>query len=94
LPISAEFDPVKPFAAHSPAEDADALRLEVNRLQASGVLGEARLRRMFDYLAGKSLAGQSPKEVAIAMDVFGKSSDFDVSQDAGQRKDLLRLWRI
>jgi hypothetical protein len=90
-PMPAEFDPLKPFAVNSPADDADALRLEVNRVQASGVLGEARLRRMFDYLAEKSLAGQSPKEIAIAIDVFGKSSDFDVSQDALVRVYIHKL---
>jgi hypothetical protein len=46
---------------------------------------------MFDYLAEKSLAGQSPKEIAIAMDVFGKSSDFDVSQDALVRVYIHKL---
>jgi hypothetical protein len=89
--MSAEYDPFKPFAASSPASDADALRLEVNHVQASGALGEARLRRMFDYLAEKSLAGQSPKEIAIAIDVFGKSPDFDVSQDALVRVYIHKL---
>jgi hypothetical protein len=74
----------------SPAEE-DALRSEVSRIQFSGVLGEARLRRMFDYLAEKSLAGHSPKEIAIAMDVFGKGSDFDVSQDALVRVYIHKL---
>jgi hypothetical protein len=85
------YDPFKSVTVISPAEDADALRQEVNRVQASGVLGEARLRRMFDYLAEKSLAGQSPKEIAIAMDVFGKSTDFDVSQDALVRVYIHKL---
>ena len=67
--MSADNDPFKPFSVSSPPSDADALRLEVNHVQVSGVLGEARLRRMFDYLAEKSLAGQSPKEIAIAIDV-------------------------
>jgi hypothetical protein len=89
--MAAEYDPFKPVTVISPDEDADALRLEVNRVQASGVLGEARLRRMFDYLAERSLAGQSPKEIAIAMDVFGKSSDFDVSQDALVRVYIHKL---
>jgi hypothetical protein len=89
--MSADYDAFKPVTASSPAEDADALRLEVNRIQASGVLGEARLRRMFDYLAEKSLAGLSPKEIAIAVDVFGKSSDFDVSQDALVRVYIHKL---
>jgi hypothetical protein len=89
--MSSENDPFKPVTVASPAEDTEALRLEVNRVQASGVLGEARLRRMFDYLAEKSLAGQSPKEMAIAVDVFGKSSDFDVSQDALVRVYIHKL---
>jgi len=89
--MSAEYEPFKPFAASSPADEAEALRLEVNHVQASGVLGEARLRRMFDYLAERSLAGQSPKEIAIAIDVFGKSPDFDVSQDALVRVYIHKL---
>jgi hypothetical protein len=89
--MSAEYEPFKPFGAPSPADDAEALRLEVNQVQASGVLGEARLRRMFDYLAERSLAGQSPKEIAIAIDVFGKSPDFDVSQDALVRVYIHKL---
>jgi hypothetical protein len=89
--MSAEYEPFKPFTSGSPAEDAEALRLEVDHVQASGVLGEARLRRMFDYLAERSLAGQSPKEIAIAIDVFGKSPDFDVSQDALVRVYIHKL---
>ena len=88
--MSAEHDPCTPFTA-SPADDADALRSEVSRIQASGVLREARLRRMFDYLAARSLEGQSPKEIAIAIDVFGKSPDFDVSQDALVRVYIHKL---
>jgi hypothetical protein len=71
--------------------DGAALRQEAERIQQSGVLGEARLRRLFDYLAEKSLAGQSPKEIAIAVDVFGKNSDFDVSQDALVRVYIHKL---
>jgi hypothetical protein len=71
--------------------DSAALRQEVERIQQSGVLGEARLRRLFDYLAEKSLAGQSPKEIAIAVDAFGKNSDFDVSQDALVRVYIHKL---
>ncbi len=72
--------------------DADAaLRAEVERVQRSGVLGEARLRRLFDYLADRSAAGDSPKEIAIAMDVFQKRADFDVSQDALVRVYIHKL---
>ena len=89
--MAAEHDPFRPFVATAAPDDAEALRPEVNRVQLSGVLGEARLRRMFDYLAEKSLEGQSPKEIAIAMDVFGKSPDFDVSQDALVRVYIHKL---
>src|SRR5580698_3324312 len=89
--MSAEYEPFKPTAAGSPADEAEALRLEVSHVQASGVLGEARLRRMFDYLAERSLAGQSPKEIAIAIDVFGKGADFDVGNDALVRVYIHKL---
>jgi hypothetical protein len=89
--MSAEHDAYKPSTAGFPTDEAGVLLSEVNRVQRSGVLGEARLRRMFDYLAEKSLAGQSPKEIAIAMDVFGKSPDFDVSQDALVRVYIHKL---
>jgi hypothetical protein len=82
----------------SPAPAADdslsqqrALQHEVGRIQASGALGEARLRKLFDYLSERTLAGESPKEIAIAVDVFGKSSDFDVSQDALVRVYIHKL---
>lgn len=89
--MSAEHDAFKPLTTGSSTDDADALRAEVIRVQQSGILGEARLRRMFDYLAERSLAGQSPKEIAIAVDVFGKSPDFDVSQDALVRVYIHKL---
>jgi hypothetical protein len=76
----------------NPADSsAAALRAEAERVQSSGVLGEARLRQLFDYLVVSSLAGQSPKEIAIAIDVFGKGADFDVSQDALVRVYIHKL---
>jgi hypothetical protein len=66
---------------------------EAKRIRASGVLGEAKMRRLFDYLATCSLAGESPKEIAIAIDVFGKKADFDVSQDALVRVYIHKLRR-
>jgi hypothetical protein len=71
-------------------EESD-LGTEAERIKASGVLGEARLRRLFDYLATNSLAGQAPKEIAIAVDVFGKSGDFDTGQDALVRVYIHKL---
>ena len=72
-------------------KDESDLGAEAERIRASGVLGEARVRRLFDYLVTSSLAGQSPKEIAIAVDVFGKSADFDSGQDALVRVYIHKL---
>src|SRR5580698_2643656 len=72
--------------------DADAtLKQAAERIQLAGALGESRVRRLFDYLLATSLAGQSPKEIAIAMDVFGKGADFDVGNDALVRVYIHKL---
>jgi hypothetical protein len=68
-----------------------ALVEESKRIQSSGVLGEAKMRALFDYLAARSLAGESPKEITIAIDVFRKTPDFDVSQDALVRVYMHKL---
>jgi hypothetical protein len=81
----------EPILDDACSSDVAALRQELPRIQASGVLGEARLRSLFDYLAAKTLAGESPKEITIAMDVFGKTPDFDVSQDALVRVYIHKL---
>src|SRR5579862_9182823 len=73
--------------------DSAVIRSEAERLRASGVLGEARLRRLFDHLVDSTLAGQAPKEIAIAIDVFGKGAVFDVSQDALVRVYVHKLRR-
>jgi len=57
------------------------------------VLGEAKMRRLFDYLAARSLAGESPKEITLAIEVFGKGVDFDVSHDALVRVYVHKLRR-
>src|SRR5579871_2013767 len=67
---------------HLPTEEEALLRQAAERIQLSGALGESRVRRLFDYLLTTSLAGHSPKEIAIAIDVFGKGADFDVGNDA------------
>ncbi len=71
----------------------NTLEQETRRVQASGVLGEAKMRRLFDYLAARSLSGESPKEITLAIDVFGKGADFDVSQDALVRVYVHKLRR-
>lgn len=71
----------------------NTLEQETRRVRESGVLGEAKMRRLFDYLAARSLSGESPKEITLAIEVFGKGADFDVSQDALVRVYVHKLRR-
>jgi hypothetical protein len=80
-----------PLSDAPSASDGATLKKEAERIQATGVLGQSRVRRLFDYLLSTSLAGQSPKEIAIAMDVFGKGADFDVGNDALVRVYIHKL---
>ena len=77
-----------------PEDPHTDLQNEAARIRASGVLGDARVLQLFDYLVENSLAGRAPKEIAIAMGVFGKDARFDVSQDALVRVYIHKLRRI
>ncbi|CAN5237090.1 hypothetical protein BH09PSE2_BH09PSE2_10470 [soil metagenome] len=62
------------------------------RLRASGALGRSqRLLDLFDYLAKRTAVSRPPKEVEIAMDVFGRPADFDAMQDAVVRVYVHKL---
>jgi hypothetical protein len=77
-----------------PAPGLEQLRLEADRIRASGVLGRSRLtERLFEYLVECSLEGKAPKEIEVAVDVFGKDAGFDVSQDAMVRVYIHKLRR-
>ena len=72
----------------------DELRQQAGLVSTSGVLGKpGALLRLFDFLLERSLAGESPKEVEIALQVFGKSGNFDVSQDSVVRVYVHKLRR-
>ncbi len=78
---------------HQPLPDAD-LAVEAERFRASGALGRSDLMvRLFDFLLERSLAGDVPKEVEVAQDVFGKDAGFDAVQDASVRVTIFRLRR-
>jgi hypothetical protein len=51
------------------------------------------LSRLFDFLLERSLAGEVPKEIEIALEVFGKSTTFDVAQDSVVRVYVHKLRR-
>jgi hypothetical protein len=64
------------------------------QFRASGLLGKpGTLSRLFDFLLMRSLEGSAPKETEIALQVFGKSPGFDVSQDAVVRVYVHKLRR-
>jgi hypothetical protein len=61
----------------------DLLRQEARRVERSGALGRSRsYARLLEYLVECSENGRTPKEVEIAIEVFGKGADFDPSQDS------------
>jgi hypothetical protein len=67
---------------------------QAEQFRASGLLGKpGTLSRLFDFLLTRSLEGGAPKETEIALQVFGKSPSFDVSQDAVVRVYVHKLRR-
>lgn len=68
------------------------LRSHANRIRHSAVLGRSELmHRLFDYLVDCSLAGKAPKEIEIAIEVFGRSGGFEAAQDAMVRVYIHKL---
>jgi hypothetical protein len=63
-------------------------------LRTSGDIGRSALiNRLFGFLLEQSLIGRSPKEIEVAQEVFGKTTAFDVTQDASVRVHIHRLRR-
>lgn len=74
--------------------DPNELRQRAEQLRASGSLGKpGTLSRLFDFLLERSLSGAVPKEIEIAIEVFGKSTTFDVAQDSVVRVYVHKLRR-
>jgi hypothetical protein len=72
-------------------DEPERLSAAAERIKASGGLGRSRmLLRLFDYLLERTLRGESPKEVEVASDVFGKS-EADLLVDASVRVYVHRL---
>ena len=80
-----------------PNDDEDyrrRLAAEAERLRGNGALGRSDLSiRLFDFLLQASLSGRSPKEVEIAHEVFEKSGEIGIGQDAPVRTYVHRLRR-
>ena len=64
-------------------EDVEALREHARKIEKSGALGRSRsYARLLEFLIDCAGTGRVPKELEIAMEVFGKGADFDPSQDS------------
>ncbi len=64
-------------------EELDLIREQAQKIERSGALGRSRsYARLLEFLVACSMKGRTPKELEIAMEVFGKSADFDPSQDS------------
>ncbi|MEE8543117.1 MAG: hypothetical protein V3S94_04605 [Gammaproteobacteria bacterium] len=63
--------------------EKDVIEQEVAKLTTGDVLGRSRsYARLLKYVADCSIDGRTPKELEIAVEVFGKGSDFDPNQDS------------
>lgn len=72
----------------------EALQRLAEQFRASGLLGKpGALSRLFDFLLSRSLSGEAPKEIEIALQVFGKDANFDVAQDSVVRVYVHKLRR-
>jgi hypothetical protein len=70
------------------------LAAEILAIQTSGALGRSELiRRLFDYLAQRTLDERAPKEAEVGASVFGRAPDFDPNRDAVVRVYVHKLRR-
>ena len=87
-------DSLQGASAADGAHDAGAaITMEASRFRAS-LLESSRsstLVNLFDYLVERANDERAPKEIEIAIEVFGKSGNFDTSQDSMVRSHIHRL---
>jgi hypothetical protein len=74
-------------------QTADIEKYRQKILKSATFESSQTLRDLFDYLLTCSLAKEPPKETIIAIEVFGKSADFDTSQDPIVRVTVSKLRR-
>jgi len=82
------------FSFDSADEDLKRLTAEQASRFRAALMGESRsvtLAHLFDYLLERSRDPRAPKEIEVAMAVFGKSTAFDTSQDSTVRVHIHRL---
>lgn len=76
---------------NTPQPQLEQLSAHIERIRASQVLSRAE-GRLFDFLAERSLAGRTPKEIEIAIEVFGRSAGSTI-EDATVRVNIHKLRR-
>jgi hypothetical protein len=65
------------------APEAEILRERAATIVRSGALGRSRsYARLLEFLVECAHSGRTPKELEIAIEVFGRGADFDPSQDS------------
>jgi len=65
------------------AVEPETLREQAASVVRSGALGRSRsYARLLEFLVECARNGRTPKELEIAMEVFGRGADFDPSQDS------------
>jgi hypothetical protein len=65
------------------AVEPEILREQAASIVRSGALGRSRsYARLLEFLVECARGGRTPKELEIAMEVFGRGADFDPSQDS------------
>ena len=65
------------------AAEVELLREQAASIVGSGALGRSRsYARLLEFLVECADNGRTPKELEIAMEVFGRGADFDPSQDS------------
>jgi len=63
--------------------ESDLIREQAAKIVQSGALGRSRsYGRLLEFLVECAANSRTPKELEIAMEVFGRGSDFDPSQDS------------
>ncbi len=74
--------------------DPELLQSLADRIRVTGALGRSQLiQKLFDFLIECSATGRAPKETEVAIEVFGKDTQFDVAQDAMVRVYVHKLRR-
>lgn len=74
--------------------ESQDIAAEIAEIRNGGALGRSELiRRLFDYLARRTLDERAPKEAEVGADVFGRAPSFDTTQDAVVRVYVHKLRR-